>query len=119
MAGNVATGLARRPPVRWRVAAAAVERSIDSGRTWERLDLDPPFTLNAGSAPFQNVCWFVGQDGVVFRTTNGTSFERMTPPDKVHLLVIVATDALRAMVTAADGRVFETTDGGVTWTVRK
>jgi photosystem II stability/assembly factor-like uncharacterized protein len=81
--------------------------------------VDPPFVLTAGSAPFQNVCWLVGQNGVVFRTTNGTSFERMTPPDKVELLAIVASDRFRAMVTAVDGRIFETTDGGVTWTVRK
>ncbi len=113
-----ASALAPRPPVRWRVNGSAVERSDDAGQSWERLDLDPPFILTSGSAPYQNVCWLVGQDGVVFRSTNGTSFERMTAPDKVHLLVVVATDALRAMVTAVDGRIFETTDGGVTWKLR-
>lgn len=117
-AGNLPVGLAPRPQVRWRVTASAVERSVDSGRTWEPLDFDPPFILTAGSAPYQNVCWLVGHDGVVFRTTNGTSFERMTPPDTVHLRAIVATDALNAVVTAIDGRVFGTTDGGVTWRVR-
>jgi photosystem II stability/assembly factor-like uncharacterized protein len=60
----------------------------------------------------------VGEDGVVFRSTNGTSFERMTAPDKVHLTTIVAIDALRATVAAVDGRFFETSDGGVTWKLR-
>jgi photosystem II stability/assembly factor-like uncharacterized protein len=111
-------GTPPRPSARWRVNNTMVERSVDMGATWEPVTLDPPFVLTAGSAPFQNVCWLVGNGGVVFRTTNGTSFERMTAPDNVHLLTIVATDALRATVAAVDGRFFETSDGGVTWKQR-
>lgn len=121
------------PPARWRVmrsannaggvmldAASAVvgaraERSTDGGATWQPASIDPAPAITAGVAPSSTVCWLIGQKGVVFLTTDGLHFARVGFPEAVDLVSIRATDARHADITAADGRVFTTTDGGATW----
>jgi hypothetical protein len=105
--------------VRWRILPQGrVERSGDRGQTWAPVDLGPATTIAAGSAPVANVCWLVGRDGVVLRSTTGVSFERRPFPGAMALTVVEALDATRATVATAEGRVFTTVDGGATWTER-
>src|SRR5262249_23683220 len=52
-----------------------------------------------------------GRDG-------GQGWRRIDFPEKTELSSIVAIDALRATVRTADGREFQTLDGGRTWTVK-
>jgi len=102
--------------VRWRiVAGTTVERSTDGGATWQAQSIGASARLTAGFAPSPTTCWLVGSGGVVLRSTDGRTWQRLPFPEPVDLAEIRATDAATATVTAADGRVFNTTDGGSTW----
>jgi hypothetical protein len=106
------------PPVRWRIlASGVVERSVDDGTTWTAiaLNLEPAERVTRGAAPAPAVCWLVGRAGLVLLTTDGVRFERVKFPEATDLSSIRATDARQASITTADGRLFTTADGGVTW----
>jgi hypothetical protein len=51
----------------------------------------------------------------VFRSVDGIHFDRVTFPEAVDLTSIRSTGAAQASVTTADGHVFVTIDGGLTW----
>lgn len=104
------------PEVRWRIVAGdGVERSTDSGVTWQAQATGVTGRLTAGAAPSSTVCWLVGAEGVVLLSTDGRTWQRVAFPEAIDLVAILATDGSNATVTAADGRVFSTTDGGKTW----
>ncbi len=75
-------------------------------------------TLSAGAAPSSNVCWLVGRSGAIILTTDGRAWRRLKFSEPADLAAVTASDARRATVTTADGRVFGTTDGGRTWARR-
>jgi hypothetical protein len=101
--------------IRWRISATGLEHSTDSGATWDSIATGVSSSLSAIAAPSTTVCWAVGRGGVVIRTTDGRNFSRVTFPEMTDLSSVQATDARSASVTASDGRVFTTSDGGVTW----
>ena len=105
---------------RWRVVQGRiVQGSSDAGATWtNQFNGADGVELTTGAAVSPTVCWFAGRAGVVILTTDGRQWRPMTLPERADLVSIVATDARSATVTAADGRVFATTDGGRTWTRR-
>lgn len=119
-AGNVAVRFGAVPsPVRWTLHPdGRVERSADRGLTWGPVASVAATRLSAGSAPVANVCWLVGRDGVVWRSTDDATFARRPFPLTIALVTVEAQDATRAVVTSDDGRVFATADGGVTWQSR-
>jgi photosystem II stability/assembly factor-like uncharacterized protein len=49
-------------------------------------------------------------------STDDRSWRRVAFPEEAALVAVSATDDQTATVTAADGRTFETADGGRTWT---
>src|SRR4029079_7188274 len=106
------------PPglARWRILPSGkVERSTDGGSTWDAIALDPPAPLTGGTAPTASICWLIGRAGVIYRADDVVHFLRVTFPAAVDLVLIRATGAAQASVTTADGRVFTTADGGLTW----
>ena len=108
------------PRVRWRISAGGVvDYTADDGRTWERAATDVPTEIVAGSSPAPQVCWLVGQRGLVLVSTDGRTFARVSTPVEADLVGIHASDARIAVVTAGDGRVFQTDDGGRTWRLRQ
>jgi hypothetical protein len=101
---------------RWRIVnQMAVERSTDNGASWTEMTL-PNLSglITTGVAPSRLVCWLIGPDGAVYRTTNGSDFTRVEFPERVDLVSILATDANTATITTATGEKFETSDGK-TW----
>jgi len=115
---GIAASVATRPtgPVRWRIlGSGAVERSTDGGATWPPVAIDPPAQITAGVAPTPAVCWLVGKGGVVLLSIDGQRFNRVTAPTDADLVSVRAVGAQIASVTAADGRMFTTEDGGRSW----
>jgi photosystem II stability/assembly factor-like uncharacterized protein len=102
------------PAASFRLRAGAVERSLDRGTTWQRAVLPAGVTVLAIAARAPNVCWAIAADAVL-RATDGATFTREPAPTTERLTGITATDAMRAVVTAASGARFATTNGGRTW----
>jgi hypothetical protein len=105
------------PAVRWRVAGPGrVERSADSGVTWQAQSTGATVVIAAGMAPSANVCWLVGMGGAVLKTADGgQTWTRLSVPGDADLVSVVANDGNVATVTAAGGRQLRTTDGGRSW----
>ena len=92
-----------------------VERSADGGATWTREPgVDAP-AARAILAPSRDVCWIVGDSGLILRFETGRGWTRLSPPAQIGFIAVEASDAVRATIAAADGRRFTTTDGGQTW----
>ncbi len=105
--------------IRWRVAGGMeLLRSADGGATWQKQTIEIATPIAAGTAPSSTVCWLVGRSGIVLLTTDGATWRRVAFPEAVDLKTVAAPDARSATVTAVDGRIFVTADGGQTWTRR-
>ena len=103
--------------VLWRIAGGGfVEQSKDGGATWQGQLPNANAHLVAGSAPGPNVCWFVGDDGIILLTQDAERWQTVRPPLRADFTAVTARDASTVTVTAADGRKFITTDRGKTWT---
>jgi hypothetical protein len=104
------------PAVRWRIGASGVvDFTTNGGGAWERVTTGVTSEITGGASPSTMVCWLVGHGGLVLITTDGRTFTRVTSPVDADLGAVQATDARRAVVTTADGRAYETDDGGLTW----
>jgi photosystem II stability/assembly factor-like uncharacterized protein len=123
---ELARGFAPEPTVviaspaqnQWRIVnGVTIQSSSDAGATWQNVNVnvDVPASLRAGSAPSAAVCWIVGQGGLVLRTIDGRTWQRVPFTDASDLVQVQASDARTAQVTTADGRIFRTIDGGATW----
>jgi hypothetical protein len=102
--------------VRWRLGPGGrIWRSTDAGSTWHWQPTDVSANLVAGSAPSATTCWAVGTGGVVLLTVDGQRWTLLPFPLRVDLAAVQATNARIATITTRDGRRFETTDAGLTW----
>lgn len=102
--------------VAWRILAQGlVERSTDSGATWQGMQISADAQLLAGSAPTADVCWLVGRNGWIFMTRDSKNWTRIRPPAKLDFVGVTATDATTAVVTTSDGRKYATSNGGKKW----
>jgi hypothetical protein len=72
--------------------------------------------LRAGSAVSEVVAWAVGQNGAIWRTLDGRSWQRVQAPSRDDFVMVAAQGAGTALVTTAAGGRFSTNDGGRTWT---
>ena len=108
------TSPTRTLAVRWRLSTNTLEHSTDAGSTWTIVSVADT-QLTALSSPSADVCWVVGRAGFVLRTQDGQNFSRVRFPEITDLSAVEAADAQSATVTANDGRVFTTTDGGANW----
>jgi hypothetical protein len=103
------------PKIFWLIEPGAIERSENGGASWKTEYLNVRAPILAGAAPTVKICWLVGANGAVLRTTNGTHWKTISPPAETDFVRVEATDALTATVTATDGRKFSTSDGGKSW----
>jgi hypothetical protein len=101
----------------WRLAGPGiVERSMDRGATWQRIDTGIARVFTSGFAPDRTVCWLIGPGSLIAVTGDGVTWRQLPPPDgAAELASIVADDERTATVRDVEGRAFRTTDGGATW----
>jgi photosystem II stability/assembly factor-like uncharacterized protein len=104
------------PSLGWRIIDDRIERSEDGGRTWRVTRQNSGDGLTAGSAPSNNVCWFVGRGGRVLLTADGgATFRNVSLAEPLDLASVAAIDFRNAMIYAVDGRRFSTEDSGRSW----
>jgi hypothetical protein len=104
---------------RWRFGlSGAVMHSSDAGRNWQPQSSGVTVDLNIGSAPSDNVCWIAGAAGtLLFTKDGGKHWTVITTPIAGDLGGVRAADAKHASIWDAPHRVvYETSDGGATWT---
>ena len=117
---SVTTSMLSGSAVSWRFGTdGVIEKSSDRGQTWVRQSSGVTTALSQASAPSDRVCWIVGAGGVVLRTTDGLTWQRLTPPTDADLVAVRAWSELAATVTTADRSDYETTDGGKLWKRRR
>jgi len=132
-AGALADSTAPAAPSPPRPALRAEQREANAGEVQQRAaaiardavalcgPAPPPANagqLTASSAPSADVCWVAGRGGLVMRSVDGRTWQRLDFPETTDLTGVTATDAGNAIITDAGGRTFATTDGGLTWTQR-
>ena len=101
----------------WRIAdGRRLESSSDGGTTWMERYTARGDRLRAGMAPSIDNAWAVGERGLVLRFTVPGGWTAVSRAGEATLIAVSATSAQAARVTADDGRVFQTADGGATWT---
>ena len=98
-----------------RAAAAAARDAVAPCGPAPPPEAAGQVTASSASA---GVCWVVGRGGLVLRSTDGRTWQRVNFPEMTDLLAVRATDAQTVSVTTADSRVFSTVNGGQTWMVR-
>jgi hypothetical protein len=106
--------------VAWRFGQdGVIEKSSDRGQTWERQSSGVANALADASAPTDRVCWMVGARGIVLRTTDGRTWQRLNSPTDADLVAVHAWNESSATITASDRSEYETADGGKTWRRRQ
>ena len=120
MAGAISPAVIAAPARKslWRAGhAGMIEFSADDGASWLRQTSNVFADLTAGSAPSEKVCWIVGRAGTILLTTDGGAhWATIHSPLDEDLGGIRASDALQATIwNLANTKVFETSDGGLTW----
>jgi hypothetical protein len=103
------------PDVLWRARGTVVERSIDTGATWQaEYTADRP--VLGGSAASRDVAWFHGAGALILRRTPAGWSEVPPPESGVEIASVRSLSADTATVTLVDGRQFRTDNRGQTWT---
>jgi hypothetical protein len=119
-AGSVSAPAAFAEPggrLLWRIAdGRRLESSSDGGATWKPRYTVRGDRLRTGTAPAIDSAWAVGERGLVLRFAVPGEWTAVSRAGTATLTGVTATGSQAARVTADDGRVFETSDGGATWT---
>lgn len=97
----------------WRARDLVIEYSTDGGATWV-TEHTADHSIRAGAFVNSNVAWLVGENGLVLRRTVNGWFGTSAPAEG-HIVAVRASSPSQATVTLDDGRVFNTVNGGVTW----
>jgi len=121
------TGIQIKSPsgrILWRVGTGGrIERSTSAGGAWSLQPSPSTQEWVAGAAVSDTICWIVGRNGSIARTTDGEHWEKIAPPSMSasasgkfpDWASVTAVDAQTATITASDQRRFTTQDGGKTW----
>lgn len=99
----------------WRIGAGNHIFRTTDGVHWTRRALPAGAPPVAGSSPSRDVCWLVGKAGTILRTADGSVWVMVPPPKQIDFVTVQASGDLSAVVTAADGSRFATSDGGGNW----
>lgn len=108
----------------WRAGSGGkIEHSLDGGKTWVMQTSPSHQDWLAGAAALDTVCWLVGRNGSIARTTDGEHWELIPAPAAAagasgrfpDWTGVTANSAQDAAITSSDNRRYVTVDGGRTW----
>jgi hypothetical protein len=110
--------------VMWRAGKGGrIQRSSDFGRTWTSQASPSQQDWLAGAATSDMVCWLVGRNGSIARTTDGERWMQIASPTTATApssqisdwTGVTASSARVATITSNDNQHYRTEDGGQTW----
>ncbi|HVZ61778.1 MAG TPA: YCF48-related protein, partial [Terriglobales bacterium] len=108
----------------WKISSAGtLQKSVDSGRTWDDLALPPGARLRAASAVGDQV-WLGASGAVLYHSTDGgKQWMRVIPFARGtqlsgEVLAIEFADPQHGSVTTSTGSRWTTLDAGRTWNVQ-
>lgn len=106
----------------WRAGSSGkIEHSLDAGKTWVMQTSPSPQDWLAGAAASDTVCWLVGRNGSIARTTDSEHWALIPAPAAAasgrfpDWTGVTANSAQDAAITSSDNRRYVTVDGGQTW----
>jgi len=101
----------------------AVQRSLDSGQTWQAIPVAPSARFRALSSAGSDV-WVGGQSGALYHSSDsGQTWTRITPTAngqklESDIVRVDFSDALNGAVSTANGHSWTTSDGGQSWSLK-
>ena len=101
----------------WRIAGSVIERSTDGGMTWA-TEFRASGSISTGVIAADDTVWLVGANGLVLRRPATGGWRVVSPPSMDDLVGASEPGATSVTVRTADGRQFQTTNNGATWTAR-
>jgi hypothetical protein len=117
----VAVAAAKAVQPQWSLSEDGIpQRSDDSGHTWQKVPVDAGVQFRALYADQQEV-WVGGPGGILYHSSDmGAHWTRVRPSDgdatlSADIARIDFRDALHGEVTAANGGIWTTSDGGGSW----
>jgi len=106
---------------RWTVSAdGSLQRSLDSGKTWQTIPFANPATFRALTANGLQI-WVGGLKGVLYHSSDAGQRWKLIQPAvngqqlSSDIVRIEFTDTLHGTVTTADQQIWQTSDEGATW----
>jgi hypothetical protein len=103
------------PKVKYTASGDTVMRWANGNKSWRTVLKLQSQEIFAGAAPAPDLCWVAGSKGTIYLLREGKRPQKISPPLNKDLLLLKATDATKATVTAEDGQSFTTADAGKTW----
>ena len=103
----------------WSLSAdGQVQRSFDSGKTWQIVPVAGGIQFRAISSIGDDV-WAGGADGTLYHSADaGRSWTRAESAFTGDVTHIEFSDAQNGLVSTADGEVWSTSDGGQSWRLK-
>lgn len=111
----------------WRAGRGGIiERSTDAGKTWVSQMSPSKEDWLAGAAVSDTVCWLVGRNGAIARTSDGEHWHTVGSPSLARgasgkfpdWVGVTAMGAQAVSITGGDQQHYTTQDGGQTWQVQ-
>ena len=107
---------------RWTLSTdGSLQRSFDSGRTWETIPVDPQASFRALAANGMEI-WVGGTQGVLYHSSDaGAHWNRVQPlvngeALSADIIGVQFTDAMHGTLTTAAKETWTTEDAGQSWT---
>jgi hypothetical protein len=98
----------------WRISNGFLQRSFDSGQTWEQARPDANFRT---VSTIGNEIWAGGANSLLVHSTNaGQTWAVVSPGMKGDVTSLQFNDAKHGVVKTSTGEIWVTTDGGKSWT---
>jgi Photosynthesis system II assembly factor YCF48 len=103
----------------WSLSAEGqVQRSFDSGKTWQIVPVAGGISFHAINSVGDDV-WVGGAAGALYHSgDSGRSWTKAEPVFTGDIAHIEFSDAQNGLVSTADGEVWSTSDGGQSWRLK-
>jgi photosystem II stability/assembly factor-like uncharacterized protein len=107
--------------LRWTLSPdGSVQRSLDSGKTWQTIPVAGNIVFRALAANDSDI-WVGGSAGALFHSADaGQHWDQIKPsvdgkPLAADIIGLKFSDALHGSLTTSSSQIWNTSDGGSSW----